>query len=148
MTAFDRNVVSEAVRLFEGRAMATAEAAGLYAERGSREDFRAELWFSRGALARSPDLAALVERAQKSAGDRAQKFDLLAGDRAERAFYEGLFARLDPSEPTAVYGPQWRGVANATRRLFRQTVPIPARATHNPDEGDATPVSPYAHILL
>ncbi len=143
MTAFDRNLIAEAVRLFEGRIISAAEADELCAKHGSRENFLGELWFGRGSLARFPDLAASVERAQKAAAERAY-----TGDRAERAFYEGLFARLDPSEPTAIYVPRWRGVASATRCLFRQTVPIPASATHHPDDIDAAKVAAYADILL
>lgn len=148
MTAFDRNLISEAVRLFEGRAISTAEAEELYTRHGSREDFLGELLFRRGSLARSRDLTASLERARNAAVERTQNFDPLAGDRAERAFYEGLFARLDPSEPTAVYVPRWRGVANATRCLFRQSVPVPAAATHHPDDSDASKIAAYADILL
>src|SRR5438552_5183870 len=148
MTALDRNVISEAVRLFEGRAISMTEADELCAKHGSREDFLAELWFRRGSLGRSPDLAELVERARKSALERAEKFDLLTGEKAERAFYEGVFARLDPSEPTALHVPRWLGVTNATRYLFRQTVPIPARATQHPDDINAAKIADYADILL
>ena len=91
-------------------------------------------------MARSPDLTMEVERARKSGS--------FAADRVERAFYEGLFARFDPSEPTAVYVPRWRGVANATRGLFRQTVAIPAAATHHPDDIDDARIAAYADILL
>jgi len=140
MTVFDRNMISEAVRLFEGRAISMVEADALSAEHGSREDFLSELWFRRGALARSPDLAAFVERARK--------LRPLISNTAEQALYEGLFARLDPCEPTAIYVPRWRGVANATRCLFRQTVPIPATATQHPDDVDAAKIATYARILL
>src|ERR1700687_3244372 len=143
MTSFDRSLITEAVRLFEGRVISPTEADELCAKHRSREDFLGELWLRRGALARSPDLAASVERARKAAVDRAD-----TGERAERAFYEGLFAQLDPSEPTAIYVPRWRGVASATRCLFRQTVPIPAAATHHPDDIDAAKVNAYADILL
>src|SRR5437016_8809961 len=148
MTALDRNVVSEAVLLFEGRAISMTEADELCAKHGSREDFLAELWFRRGSLGRSPDLAELVERARKSALERAEKFDLLTGEKAERAFYEGVFARLDPSKPTAIYAPRWRDMANATRCLFEQTVPVPATAIRHPDDSDVTKVARYADILL
>ena len=140
MTTFDRNMIGEAVRLFEGRAISTAEADALYAEHRSREDFLDELWFRRGSLARSPDLAATVEQALKSGS--------LPGGRAERAYYEGLLSRLDPSEPIVIYVPRWSGVAAATRCLFRQTVPMPATAVHHPDQLDAVTIAAYADILL
>jgi hypothetical protein len=148
MTAFDRNVIGEAVRLFEGRAISTVEADELYAKHGSREDFLAELWFRRGSLERSPDLAEIVARAREAARERADKFGPLPGEDAERAFYEGLFARLDRSEPTAVYAPRQPGVGNATRCLFRQTVPVPASATRHPDDIDAAKIEAHADILL
>ena len=58
MMAFDRNLISEAVRLFEGHAISPAEADELHAKYQSREDFLGALWFHRGLLARSPDLSA------------------------------------------------------------------------------------------
>jgi hypothetical protein len=140
MTGLDRNVVSEAVRLFEGRAISAAEADELCAKHRSREDFLGELWFRRGALARSPDLAAVVEKARKSR-------PLIRG-RIERAFYEGLFARIDPREATALYVPRWSGVAAATRCLLRQAIPIPATAAENPADLDAANIAAYADILL
>lgn len=140
MTALDRDLISDAVRLFEGRAISVAEADGISAEVGSREDFLETLWFRRGSLARSPDLAAAVARAQESGA--------LVGDRIDQTFYEGLFARLDPNVPTALYVPRWRGVANATRCLFRQVVPIPAVADDHPDDIDAVKIASYTEILL
>jgi hypothetical protein len=148
MTAFDRSVISEAVRLFEGRAISTADADEIFVKHGSREDFLGELLFRRGSLARSPDLAELVERAQKAARERLDKSGPLLGEDAERAFYEGLFARLDRSAPTAIYAPRRPGLANATRYLFPQTVPIPAGATRDPDDIDAAKIEAYADILL
>ena len=139
-TPLDRNLIGEAVRLFEGRAISAAEADELLAKSASREDFLGELWFRRGSLAGSPDLAAAVERARD--------MDPFANDSAERAFYEDLFARFDPSQPTALYVPRWRGVANATRCLFRQAVPIPTEANDDPDYIPASKIAAYADILL
>jgi hypothetical protein len=148
MTVVDRDVISEAVRLFEGRAISAAEADELHAKYGSREDFLGELWFRRGSLARSPDLAEIVERARNAALQRDDKSGPLPGDGAERGFYEDLFARLDRSRPAAVYVPRWAGVAGATRCLFPQTVPIPAAATRHPDDLDAAKIAFYADLLL
>ncbi|MBV8526080.1 MAG: hypothetical protein JOY71_28885, partial [Acetobacteraceae bacterium] len=140
MTTLDRKMVSEAVRLFEGRAISAAEADELRAECGSREDFLEELWFHRGSLARSPDLASAV--------GQARKYRWFPGGRAERAFYEGVLARIDPSEAMALFVPRWGGVAAATQCLFTQAVPIPATATQHPDELGATDIASYANLLL
>jgi hypothetical protein len=149
MTAFDRDLISEAVRLFEGRAISVAEADELYVKHGSREAFLGELWLRRGLLARSPDLAEIVQRARDAAvrGDRG-KSGPLPGDAAEPAFYDDLFARLDRSRPAAIYVPRWSGVAGATRCLFPQTIPIPVAATRHPDDLDTAKIAFYAEILL
>ena len=136
----ERNIVREAVRLFEGRVVSDAEADQLRQSRRSREEFLGELWFRRGSLARHPDLAALVERGRT--------FASFAGGRAERNAYERLLAGLDPREPAAIHVPRWIGVSNATRYLFRQTIPMPATTALHPDDLDAANVAAYADILL
>jgi hypothetical protein len=140
MIRLDRSAVGEAVRLFEGHAISAAEADELCARHPSREDFLVELWLRRGALARCPELAAVVERAGKNRS--------LASGGAEQTFYESVFASLDRHEPTALYVPRWHGVATATRCLFRQAVPIPPSPDRRPDDiGDAG-IAAYTEILL
>ena len=166
VTAFDRKLIGEAVRLFEGRAVSDAEADKLRDRVRSREEFLEELWFRRGSLARLPDLAATIERAQgkllastdwDANGETTQSRDPAAftGDRieltsdsGERAFYERLLAALDAAEPTAIYVPRWRGVANSTRNLFRQTIPIPAAPSRHPDDIRPPKIAFYADLLL
>ena len=136
----DRNVIREAIRLFEGRVISEAAADRLRETRPTREEFLGELWFRRGALARHPDLGAIVERGRI--------FASFAGGRAERNVYERLLAGLDPLQPTAIHVPRWVGVSNATRYLFHQTVAMPATSMLHPDDLDACNIAAYADILL
>ncbi len=142
MTILDRNIIADTVRLLEQRTISDADADRLCGEYKSRDVFLRELCVTRGFLARHPDVAAAIGRVRSTS--RLQRDDA----RSRRGFYESAFAQLDPGEPVAVYVPRWRGVAAATRCLYRQSIPIPATRNKHPEDIDAAEIAVYADFLL
>ncbi|MEL6767220.1 MAG: hypothetical protein AAFP17_08570, partial [Pseudomonadota bacterium] len=64
------------------------------------------------------------------------------------AHYQHLLARIDPSEPVALYVPRWRGVALSTQMLFRQSLPVPPGLDEHPDEISPEDIESLAEVLV
>jgi hypothetical protein len=69
-------------------------------------------------------------------------------DTEAREFYAACLQHIDPSLPTGLYVPRWKGVASSTRNLFQQTMPFPPTAEGHPSEVTPEELRYYARVLL
>ena len=139
MKTYNGEMIQAAIRLFESRAISRVEADQLFEQLPTRDDFLVELWTRRGLSKRNPELSRVLEYTRSNEN---------LNKSPEKAFYERECRRLDPNKPMALYVPRWRGVANSTRSLFTQTMPIPYEASLHPDDIDDARLATYVEILL
>ncbi|MEM9739267.1 MAG: hypothetical protein AAF829_05310 [Pseudomonadota bacterium] len=67
---------------------------------------------------------------------------------AKTRFYENRLQHMDPSLPTGLFVPRWKGVALSTETLLPQALPIPHLETGHPDDITDVDTSFYADMLL